>query len=245
MSLERFFDAMGPMLEGQAPAQRVIETLGPSPSGPENLGFYATLVERNHFKILAELFPVVRGLFFRELPGRWANLVRDYRAAHPADHWDPNRFGANFSDYLRGLRESGETLHPIYEELADLCYIRQRAFSGNEAEPDAYEGRVFVRQYTHPVSDYFSALTDDPAAPLPPARPQVVFVYRHARDASLRHFLPSLAGLGALARRQGITELPPMFAALGAADLETADRALVEFGVFAPRATSRSPDASP
>ena len=242
MSLERFFKAIAPMLEGQAPAQSVVDTLGPSPSGTENLGFYGTLVERNHFKILADVFPVVRALFFRELPGRWAALVRAYRRKHPADHWDPNRFGAHFSEYLRGLREGGEALHPIFEELADLSYIRQRAFSGNESEPDAYEGRVFVRQYSHPVSDYFGALAEDPAAPLPQARPQVVFVYRHARDASLRHFLPSAAGLAALARRQGVTELPPMFAALSQADLDTADRALVAFGVFAPPATSARTD---
>lgn len=240
MSLERFFDAMAPMLEGQAPAQSVVDALGPSPSGNENLGFYGTLVERNHFKILADVFPLVRGLFFRELPGRWADLVRSYREAHPADHWDPNRFGAHFSDYLRGLREGGEALHPIYEELADLSYIRQRAFSGNESEPDAYEGRVFVRQYSYPVSDYFSTLTDDPDAPLPEARQQVVFVYRHARDATLHHFLPTLAGLGALARRQGVVELPPMFGALSPEDLETADRGLVDFGVFA----SASPNSS-
>lgn len=242
MSLERFFAAMAPMLEGQSEAQAVVDALGPSPSGPENLGFYATLVERNHFKILNDVFPVVRGLFFREFPGRWQPLVRAYRAAHPADHWDPNRFGAGLSDYLRGLREGGEALHPIFEELADISYIRQRAFSGNESEPDAYEGRVFVRQYTHPVSDYFGALSDDPAAPLPEARPQVVFVYRHARDASLHHFLPSATGLAALALRQGITELPPMFGALSQADLESADEALVELGVFAPRT---APAASP
>ncbi len=245
MSLEGFFEAIAPMLEGRAPAQSVIDTLGPSPSGAENLGFYGTLVERNHFKILADVFPLVRALFFRELPGRWPPLVRDYRAAHPADHWDPNRFGAHFSDYLRRLREGGEAFHPVYEELADLSYIRQRAFAGNESEPDAYEGRVFVRQYSHPVSDYFATLTDDPAAPLPAARPQVVFVYRHARDASLRHFLPSAAGLGALARRQGITELPAMFGALSEAELETADRALVEFGVFTPQDPPASDEDSP
>lgn len=244
MSLERFFDAMGPMLKGQNPAQAVVDALGPSPSGVENLGFYRTLVERNHFKILADIFPVVRTLFFRELPGRWADLVRSYRKAHPADHWDPNRFGAHFSDYLRSLREGGEAVHPIYEELADLCYIRQRAYAGNQTEPDAYDGRVFVRQYTHPVSETFAALTEDPTAPLPAARPQILFVYRHAHDASLRHFLPTMAGLAALALRQGITELPAMFGTLDAAALETADRALVELGVFTPRDTTCAPPDS-
>ncbi|MGH1343133.1 MAG: HvfC/BufC family peptide modification chaperone [Nannocystales bacterium] len=243
MSLDRFFETIAPMLEGRTPAQAVIDTLGPSPSGAENLGFYSTLVERNHFNILADVFPVVRALFIREFPGRWPELVRAYRDAHPADHWDPNRFGANFSDYLRGLRESGDALHPVFEELADLCYIRQRAFSGNESEPDAYEGRVFVRQYTHPVSDYFGALTEDPAAPLPEAHPQVVFVYRHARDASLHHFLPTAVGLAALARRQGICELPPMFGALTQDDIEAADRSLVEYGVFTPSSTTSPRDS--
>ncbi len=246
MSLERFFEAMGPMLRGQAPAQAVVEALGPSPSGLQNLGFYATLVERNHFKILADIFPVVRALFFREHPGRWADLVREYRDAHPADHWDPNRFGAHFSDYLQSLRAGGEALHPVFEELADLCYIRQRAFSGNASEPGAYEGRVFVRQYSHPVSDYFNTLGEDPAAPLPEARAQVVFIYRHARDASVRHFLPTAAGLAALAIRQGVTELPPMFGALTQDALDRSDQALVEFGVFSARATDPAvPDPSP
>ena len=235
MSLEKFFQTMAPMLERRSSPQAVIDALGPTPSGADNLGFYATLVERNHFKILADVYPSLRSLVLRELPGLWPKLVRDYRDAHPADHWDPNRFAAHFSDFLRSMREAGTIPHPIFEELADLAYVRQVVFSGNGSDPSAFEGRVIVRQYSHPTSDYFFQLEDDPAAPLPPARPQVVFVYRHLRDDSLHHFLPTVAGLGALALRQGITELPAMFSALTPAQLDDADRALVEWGVLAPR----------
>lgn len=235
MSLQKFFDTMAPMLERKASPQSVVEALGPSPSGPENVGFYATLVERNHFKILADIFPELRQLIFRELPGRWPELVRAYRDAHPAAHWDPNRFAANLSDFLRAMRERGELPHPIFEELADLCYLRQVVFAGNASDATAFEGRVAVRQYSHPTSDYFFKLKDDPSAPLPDPRPQVVFVYRHLRDDSLRHFLPTAAGLAALALRQGIRELPAMFSALTPDQLDEADRALVEWGVFEPR----------
>ncbi|MCR9160251.1 MAG: hypothetical protein ACE37F_27385 [Nannocystaceae bacterium] len=236
MTLDAFYRAMAPMLEGTASPQVVIDTLGPTPSGAENLGFYSTLVERNHFKILFELFPILRALLLREHPGSWPKIVRQYRATHPATHWDPNRFAEHFSEHLRAMRERGALDHPIYEELADLVYLRQRVYSGHDLGPDAYDGRVVVRQYSHPTSDYYFALHEDPSAPLPQARPQVVFVYRHAQDHALHHFLPTAAGLAALARRQGITDLPPMFAALGEAQLEDADRALVEHGVFTPRA---------
>ncbi len=236
MTLDDFFKAMAPMLDGKASPQSVIDAIGPTPSGLENLGFYRTLVERNHFKILYDVFGQVRTVMLRELhDGRWPDIVRDYRDAHPATHWDPNRFAAHFSDFLRTMRERGDLPHPIYEELADLCYARHCVFSGNDSDPDAFEGRVLVRQYSHPVSDFFFALAEDDDAPLPEPRPQVVFVYRHHRDDSLHHFLPSAAGLAALARRQGITELPAMFGALTQAQLDDADQALVEFGVFAPR----------
>ena len=235
MSLEKFFQTMAPMLERKSSPQAVIDALGPTPSGADNLGFYATLVERNHFKILFDVFPVVRGLVFRELPELWPKIVRAYRDAHPANHWDPNRFAAHFSDFLRSMREAGTIPHPIFEELADLSYVRQVVFSGNGSDPSAFDGRVVVRQYSHPTSDYFFQLSEDPQAPIPQPRPQVVFIYRHHRDASLHHFLPTAAGLAALAIRQGITELPPMFASITPAQLEDADRALVEWGVFSPR----------
>lgn len=235
MTLDAFYRAMAPMLAGTASAQTVVDALGPTPSGADNLGFYGTLVERNHFKILWDVFPSLRALLIREHPGCWPSIVRAYRAAHPATHWDPNRFAEHLGDFLRAMRQRGDLNHPIYEELADLLYLRQRVFSGNALGPDAYDDRVVVRQYSHPASDYFFALQDDPAAGLPEERPQVVFVYRHQRDESLHHFLPTAAGLAALALRQGISELPAMFAALSPKQLEDADRALVEHGVFAPK----------
>jgi len=237
MSLDRFFAAMAPMLEGKASPQSVVDALGPSRSRVEDIGFYATLVERNHFKICNEVFPALRLLLEREQPGRWPQIVRSYRDAHPADHRNPNRFAAKFADFLRQMREAGEHEHPIFEELADLIYIRHLAFTGHDPDGEAYDGRVFVRQYSHPTSDYFFALVKDAAAPLPQAKPQVVFVYRHLRDASLHHFLPNAAGLAALALRQGIAELPAMFGALTQTQLDNADEALVERGVFGPEPT--------
>jgi len=237
MSLDAFFEAMAPMLERKAPAKAVVETLGPTPSALTDLGFYATLVERNHFKILSDMFPELLALVQRELPERWPALVRSYRDAHPAVHWDPNRFAAGFSDFLRGLRDAGDIPHPIYEELADLGYIRQVVYSGNGSDANTYEGRIAVRQYTHPASDFFFKLREDPSAPIPQPRPQVVFVYRHVRDDSLHHFLPTAAGLAALARRRGIDELPAMFSSLSEAQIAEADRSLVEWGVLAPRET--------
>ncbi len=235
MSLDAFFGAMAPMLEGTQPASSVIEALGPTPSGAENLGFYATLVERNHFKILADVGGPLRDLLEREVPGWWARLVRGFRAAHPATHWDPNLFAAGFSDYIRAQRDDGAPLHPIFEELADLAYVRQRAFSCNAFDGDGYEQRVFVRQYMHPASDYMFELNDEPSTPLPEARPQVVIVYQHATDLSLHHFSPNAAGLAAIALRQGITQLPAMFGALTDEAIAAADRALIEHGVVLPK----------
>ncbi len=238
MSLDAFFDAMVPFLRGTQPVGALIDTLGPSPSGPDNLRFYATLVERNHFKILNDITGPLRDLMERESPGAWGRLVRGYRAAHPATHRDPNRFAAGFAEYIRAQREAGASLHPVFEELADLTYIRQRAFSCGPFDADGFEQRVFVRQYAHATSEYMFALGRDRATALPQPRPQVVIVYQHAQDLSLRHFHPSAAGLAAIALRQGITQLPAMFGALTEDDLASADRALVEYGVVFPNAAT-------
>ncbi|MEM6292739.1 MAG: hypothetical protein AAGA54_15810 [Myxococcota bacterium] len=235
MSLDAFFDAMAPMLSGRTDAGTVVNAIGPSDSGAESLGFYNELIRRNHAKLLGDIFIHLHGLMERESPGTWETLIAGYRLAHPAAHWDPNLYAEHFSSYLREQREAGAALHPIYEELADFAFVRQRAFFGNQTEGDAYEQRIFVRQYTHPLSDYLPELHHNPDAPIPAARPQVVIVYRHARDHSLHNLLPTAAGLAAVARRQGMTQLPPMFASLREEDIAAADQALVERGLFTER----------
>ncbi len=235
MSLHAFFDAMGPMLSGRTSAAEVEAELGAtSPSGTENLGFYAVLVERNHFKILRDLFGPIRTLALRRSDTLWGRLVRDYTRKHPAGHWDPNRFGASFSEYLANLRQRHGELPTLFEELADYLYIRHLAYSSPDEPGDGFETRLFVRQYSHAVPDVLDALARDPEADLPGAKPIVVIVYRHARHRELRTFYPSAAGLGALARRQGVDSMPEMFKALPAQTLDAAEANLVEHGVLTP-----------
>ena len=235
MSLDAFFDAMAPMLSGRTSARTVVDAVGPSSTGEESLGFYNEMIRRNHAKLLGDIFVHLRGLIVRESPGTWERIIAGYRLAHPASHWDPNLYAEHFSNFLREQREDGAALHPIYEELADFAFVRQRAFFGNHTEGDAYEQRIFVRQYSHPVSDFLPELHNNPDAPIPAARPQVVIVYRHARDHSLHNLLPTAAGLAAVARRQGMTQLPAMFASLSDEDIAAADRALVQRGLFTER----------
>lgn len=241
MSLEAFFDAMGPMLRGQASPREVETQLATeSPSGTANLGFYATLAERNHFKILRDLFGPIRTLALRLDPALWPALVRDYTRKHPATHWDPNRFGALFSDYLAQRREADPAFPAVFEELADYFYTRYRVFSCPDDVGDGFDQRLFVRQYTHAVPDVPDALASDPDLQRFEPSPTLVLIYRPLHETDVRLFHPTVVGLAALARRRGLESMPPVFEALSPQAIDNAESELVRHGVLAP---TSSPDS--
>lgn len=235
MSLDAFFDAMDPMLRGLHDAATVEQTLGRCTSGTQNLGFYATLVRRNHFKILADVCAPLHKVVMRDDAALWDQLVVDYRAAHPATHWDPNRFVDAFSDFLRARREQHPQQPIIYEELADFCAVGQQVCFGPPCDGDGFDVRLCVRQYSYDLVAFTTALREDDSAALPEPSAHILLIYRDLRHDGLRFFRPNVAGLAALARRQGLGVVPPMFAALPLKDIDAAELAFIERGVLHPK----------
>jgi hypothetical protein len=233
-SLHAFFGAMRPFLLSETSVDQVRSELGPPPSGDANLEFYRTLVERNLFKILRDLYGPVRELALRAEAGTWPRLVRGYVQQHPPRHWDPNRFGESFSDFLAQQRDGDATIPALWEEMADFCWIRHRANVCADDVSDPFERSLFVRQYTYDVPGIVAAVTADPAASLPTPRPYIVVVYRHVRTMEVRLLTPNATGLAALARRQG-QPLPAALQRIDEADLQAADVFLVEHGILTPR----------
>jgi hypothetical protein len=213
-SLRRFYVEIAPLLSGAIDGAELERRLGPSPSGADQLDFYRILLGRNVDRILRELFPTVHGLVEREQPGTWSALVRDYagyareRSAGPLR--DPNRYGLGFSDFLAERRTADPSCPRVLEQLADWHMCRYLAAVAPDQpepgeDPDGFEQRVFVRGYSHPIPSFVRALARDKHATIPEPRATTVLIYRSEREPRpVRAHAPTLAQLGALARRQGL-----------------------------------------
>lgn len=227
---------------GERPVDAVVERLGPSRSGSENLDFYRVLVQRNFAKIVRELFPVVQTVCDRVHPGLWPTLVRDFARDRPSNARDPNWVGEPFSAWLAERRESHPEQSVLLEELADFAFVRFAAAHApddlseheheHDRDRDGFERRLFVRLYSHPVPELALALADDPDAPLPGPRASPTLIFRSLLDGeSVRRRTATLAELAALARRQGLP-LPEPMADLPAETVDAAEARLVARGVL-------------
>lgn len=239
-TLAGFFAQMRPYLAGQQGLGPTRDALGPSPSGDEAFAFYRVLAERNLVQVMRQLYAPLHALVVRDeaeglvAPGLWAALVREQIAANAPGGRHPNDFGEGFSARLTARRERDPQQPPIYEEIADFCWIRMQAASAPDDEGDGFDRRLHVRQYGWQVPDFVAALERDPGTPRPEPRPVVLLVYRHTRSLHTRVFHPSAAGLVALARRQGAA-VPPALQAVPVAHVDAAEAQLVEHGVLVPR----------
>jgi len=97
MSLQRFFGLMTPFLTGRATAESVEAGLAPCPSGLSRLQVYRDLVRWDHHNVMEKLYPVTR----KVSGGIWEELVTEFLWAHPPTHWEINRSGEAFSQFLR------------------------------------------------------------------------------------------------------------------------------------------------
>lgn len=199
MSLESFFAAIGPFLRGENSVQLVQNTLGPSPSGSEALGFYPTLIGRNYAKILREVYVSVRAAAMQSDEHLWPALVREYSARTQVTSPDPNEFGREFSDWLVARRELEPQQPALLEELADYQWIRHLARNAAESEGGlGLEHRLFIRHYTHAVPKLAAALWKGEDVDINAAQPTSVLVYREFGGSKLRNLYPNAMALGLL-----------------------------------------------
>jgi hypothetical protein len=228
--LETFFGAMVGMLAGHRSASDIEQVLGRSPSGTDNLGFYAELVRRNLDKILRDVFGHVHALVLQSGDAAtWRALARDYTRDHPPTGNVPNAFAAAFPQWL--ARRGAQT----WSEIADFEWLRVRTHHAPDGDDDGFERRLFFRQYTFDVPGWIAAHARDASTPIPAASPCIAVVFRHHTTGLVGVHRPTPTGLAALARRAGAA-LPAELGQLDPLAILRAERALVAAGVLVPLA---------
>lgn len=238
MSLEAFFAGIQPMLAGRSSAAALEQTLGPSPSGTDNLAFYRELIIRDQRKALFDLFHPVKALLDRRDRNLWRQLVDSFARHHPASGHDPNEFGRPFPAFL-----SGDTLdldlgpqRGCMAEVADFCWTRHAIHialdTSSSDNLDGFDQRIMIRQYTRPIPDITHALERDPQVAIDGMLgPVLVIVYRHLHDQSNRVYRLRPEDLAVLAQRQGLP-LPPPLQTLDPTAIERAQARLIEYGAL-------------
>jgi hypothetical protein len=246
--LASFFTHAQGFLLGRERVDAFTRAVGESPSGSDALEFYAVLVRRNLFKIMREVFPALFVLIRREHPGLWNSLIDDYAREHPPRGWDPNHFAAAFPGFLGRRHVSDPRVAPLYEELADLHWIKFLAWSARDELPaesgiDGLNHRLFVRQYSRRVPAFALALPQDHAAELPPEQPTPTLIYRDPSSLRVKIFYPTAAALAVLAQRRRGRPHPESASSVPGLTREafnTIERELLAHGVLLARAGEAS-----
>jgi hypothetical protein len=236
--MDDFFAAMAPFLAGQTGAADVERTLGPSRSGTKRLGLYRTLVSRQYDDVLGSLFPAVRRASETHRRGLWQTLTTGYARAHPPTHWEPNRFGAHFADYLAAERERDPDSPAWLEELADFSYTRYCASVAPEpADGVGLGARVHLRRYDHDVPTYAreaqeEASGGDACRDRPEPTPVTLLIaWSHTRHRVIE-IAPSLATLAALGKRVGDERAMQRHDAPSEAAVADAELQLIAHGIL-------------
>jgi hypothetical protein len=146
-------------------------------------------MRRNLLLIAGDLFPSVRELVRRDGAADWDELVLAYARSHPARDWDPNGFGALFSEYLQHQSE----LPAYLAELADYHYtmfsvgVALRRASGTSE----LENTVCVRQYEYDVLEFMRRWREDETSSPPDERACAVVIYQRATSGEPAAFQPT------------------------------------------------------
>lgn len=234
--MERFFGVMSGFLAGDSTAADVERTLGPSASGTARLALYQELVTRQRRDVLDALFPAVSRACREIRAGLWDELTSAFTRQHPPTHWEPNRFGAAFSDFLADRREADASLPAYLEELADYAFVRFAVSVAVEpSDGVGLDASLFVRRYEHDVVALTRAVDSAGATASTAAPCTLIVAWSHTSHAVIE-LSPSLAILAAIGRRLGDARAQERPDAPAEADVDAADRELVVRGVLlAPR----------
>jgi hypothetical protein len=147
MNLHRFYEEIGPFLLGRRSHEEVTRALwgeGRSPRQAQDaarLSIYGRMCRAHRHEALT-VFQYVRedvqGLLGTE---GWDALVEDYFVAHPMRHFELNRNGEPFPDFVEGLVGSGK-LPGYLGELAGFEWREWLATSAPDDEPETERPRL-------------------------------------------------------------------------------------------------------
>jgi len=176
--LKTFFDSMDAFLtEGPGGLQRLREAHPGWDESPARVVLYGHFV-RNHIRHgLEKLFPLIQASV---TPEQWAELVRDYGATRPGQHYDINRIGEGFPGFLADVT-AAQGLAEFIPALARFEWADWSVFVSQEQVPTRAERltvnpTLTVLQHPFRLVPFIHAKGKGPA---PEAGDEMVLLWRH------------------------------------------------------------------
>ena len=231
-SLASFFEAMQPFLERRASVEDTVARLGPSASGNARLGLYPELIRRQRRGVVDRFFRAAKAACDALQPSRWEALLEAFTRDVAPRHWEPNEYAKQLFDHVQTLPPD-ERLPEAVIELCDYAWIRFSAMRAAHQSGVGLDASLFVRQYTHEVDRYTSAVESGtvPASPAPLVAPCLLLVGRSRHTERLEILRPTIAALFALQLREDPTTALP--AGIDVDAIALADADLVRRGFLA------------
>ena len=173
MSLDTFFTTIGPFLTGDSDVAALERTFGPLPSGADDYRFYQHLLEYDHQRDLALLYPATRAAVDRAGVNWWSLCAEFFRACPPRGYSVPH-LGEGFADWLTTRRHP--QLPAGIDALTDLTWTRFLARTASDGDDVGLNRRLFIRHYTTDPVAARRAAHDGSEWPAP--KPTTWLVYR-------------------------------------------------------------------
>jgi hypothetical protein len=199
MKLADFYARIAPFLLGESDHQAAVSALwGDSPPMPDakRLGIYGRFCQNHRSETLDKMFEACRQVVLRSHgEAVWTELTEEYFRAHPMHHFELNRNGEYFAEFLsrRAATSLGAAppLPAFLAELADLEWWEWQASSAlddpSDDNPDAGPLRVGSTVEARPYKwDLITWLDDyeDSERPSEPEADQAMVLFW--RDRKLR-----------------------------------------------------------
>lgn len=192
MKLADFYDRIAPFLLGEISHQEVVPALwgnNPPKVDAARLRIYGRFCFNHRAETLEGIFTACRAAVLASLDeSAWTQLIEDYFRAHPMHHFELNRNGEFFADYLGGNPRPPESgsWPPFLAALADLEWWEWQASSApndpSDAEPDQgplrLSSTVELRPYEWDFITWLDDYTDDDRPEAPEAESTVVLFWR-------------------------------------------------------------------
>lgn len=224
MKLADFYDRIAPFMLGEIGHEEVVSALwGKSPPrlDASRLRIYGRFCRNHRFETLEYVYSECRSAVVAALGERaWADTVEDYFTAHPMHHFELNRNGEYFGDFLASDSSQSPRWPPFLAALADLEWWEWQAVCAPDdpadAEPDAGPLRLGSTVELRPYAfDLISWLDDyEPGErPAAPEAESIVVLFWRDRHLSGRREKASPLEMLVI---KAVVESVPLDAALAA-----------------------------
>lgn len=207
MKLAHFFDAVTPFLLGERDAGDFEAACGSSPSGRSRLEVYPRFVYGNKLGVMGKLYPLVRAQVGDE---EWTRLIREYVSEHVSQHWEINRVGARFPEWLAARCGAAGALPSHLPDLAAYEWLEFLTYTHAAEDRPVFDGdgvpavnpTADARELAYDIAAWVNE--EGPTrAEAPSARNNVLIAYRDPRTFAVRMLMGTPVVLYLL---KGLTE---------------------------------------